>query len=162
MTKGLDINLKGRYVLKGRGGSQPILRVEVKNSGAAEIRSRMAAAISRASAVVAVDLKAALDEAIRSDVWQTTKGRADIVETGELLRSGSVIITSNEIKIVYDAPYAGLVHYGGYILPYGNESRDKVYLPPRPWVDAVLNGTSGIAKFDFDRYYRKAIEDEFR
>lgn len=162
MNKGLDINLKDRYVIKGRIESKPVLRMKVDTSSVNELREKLKAAINRASAAIEADLKRALDGAIRSKVWDTVDGQDDIFETGELLRSGTVTISRGKLKIAYDAPYSTLVHYGGYILPYGDEDQVKVYLPPKPWVDAVLRGTAGIQRFDFDLYYRREIEKAFR
>jgi len=137
------------------------LKIKVKNIPEAQILNSIKNAIDRASSRITVDLKAALDEAMMSDVWATTKGRGDIYETGELMDSGRVTMSSNGIKIVYTAPYASLVHYGGYIHPYGNKSL-SVYLPPRPWVESVLNGLGPIRKFDFAKYYREEIENTFK
>lgn len=161
MTNKLDINIKNRYVLKGKVGLNPTITLDVRSSDIDVIRRKMIKAINRASALIAIDLPAALDEALRRGVWETPSGRADIVDTGELLESGSVTITNDSIKIAYDTPYSALVHYGGYIVPYGNSSRDKVYLPPRPWINAVLNGGGPVPKFDFNERYRRAIEEEF-
>lgn len=137
-----------------------IIRFKVKDFPQTQILQGFERAINRASARVAADLKIALENAIRSPIWQTANGTADIYETGELMASGSVTVSKNGVTIAYDAPYAALVHYGGYINPYGR-ANTKVYLPPRPWVDAVLNGTSGIQPFDFAKYYQEEIEAEF-
>jgi hypothetical protein len=118
-------------------------------------------AINRASQKVAMDLKTALDTAMASGVWRTPAGSDDIIDTGALMDSGEVIVTANGIQIVYTAPYAALVHYGGYIAPYGNQQA-RVYLPPRPWVESVLFGTGPVQQFDFESYYRREIEAEFR
>ena len=137
-----------------------LLRIELRKFPEAEIMAGFERAINRGSSRIALDLKAALDSAIKSPVWPTTEGRADIYETGELMESGSVEVTRNGVMISYDAPYAALVHYGGYIAPYGNSTR-KVYLPARPWVKAVLNGMPGVPEFNFAKYYREEIEAEF-
>lgn len=137
-----------------------ILRIKVSNFPQTEILDGFQRAINRASTRITTDLKIALDNAMRSPIWQTTTGTADIYETGELMSSGSVVVSKNGVTIAYDAPYAALVHYGGYINPYGRENV-KVYLPPRPWVDAVLNGIGGVAPFDFTKYYEEEIAAEF-
>jgi hypothetical protein len=80
-----------------------------------------------------------LREAISAQIWAERNGTSDIIDSGELLNSSRVNVTSNSrISIQYDVPYAALVHYGGYIRPYGNQNADLVYLPPRPWVQTVL------------------------
>jgi hypothetical protein len=138
-----------------------LITVKLKSIPGKEILSGFERAIDRASAKIAIDLKAALDEAMRSDIWPTTGGGADIIASGELLESGRVIIGDSGVSVVYDAPYAALVHYGGYISPYGNASA-KVYLPARPWVEAVLLGGYGIPAFNFIKYYEDEIIKEFR
>lgn len=137
-----------------------LIRFSIKLKGGTDLEPRFRAAINRASLRISVELKAALDSALRSGVWSTPEGIADIYETGELLQSGSVTLGANGIEISYDAPYASLVHFGGYIHPYGN-ARAKVYLPPRPWVEAVLRGGGPVPVFDFGQYYLEELRAEF-
>ena len=137
------------------------LNVRFKKFDSASIVRKFQKAINDASQQIAVDLKQALDEAMRSGVWRTVDGTDDIIDTGALLASGKVTVTDSGVTISYDAPYAALVHYGGYIAPYGNQQA-RVYLPPRPWVEAVLSGIGPVPPFDFRSYYQKAIEREFR
>ena len=125
------------------------------------LSSRFEQAINRASQNIAIDLKAALDAALLSNVWQTPSGSADIYDTGNLLESGSVVSTGRGLTIAYTAPYASLVHFGGYIHPYGNLNA-RVYLPPRPWIQSVLSGNGPIPQFDLARYYMDEILAEFR
>lgn len=153
--------LPSRIVVQSSISLNGLLRIKPKNIPQAEILAAFQGAINRGSQRIAIDLKKALDDAIQSAVWATPDGRADIYETGELLNSGTVSVTTNGVSIAYSAPYAALVHYGGYINPYGNESA-RIYLPPRPWVAAVLNGLGPIKAFDFERYYREEIEKAFR
>lgn len=137
-----------------------LLIIKVKRIPEAEILQRFQDAINKTSKKVAIDLKTALDQAIQADVWQATGGATDIMDTGKLMESGSVSITSNGLTIAYNEPYAALVHYGGYITPYGNSST-RVYLPPRPWIEAVLSGGGPVPAFDFKKYYKAGIEAEF-
>jgi hypothetical protein len=138
-----------------------MLQMKVGSIPGSDFQERIQAAVSRASQRVATDLKRALDDALRSSVWSTGSGAVDIYETGELLASGSVIVDESGITIAYDAPYAALVHFGGYIHPYGNTSA-KVYLPPRPWVQSVLSGGGPVAQFNFQQYYIQEIAAAFR
>ena len=157
-----DLNLRlPKTTISASGSIDKLLTVKLSRLPETQVRAGFKAAIDRASARIAVDLKAALDEALRSNVWSTSSGTSDIYETGELLQSGSVTINQSGVTIAYDAPYAALVHYGGYINPYGNTTQ-KVYLPPRPWVDSVMRGGNGIKAFDFARYYEEEILREFR
>lgn len=137
-----------------------ILRIKAKPISKTDFMNTIQKGINRASLRIAADLKEALDSAIRNKTWSTLTGTDDIFDTGELMTSGSVSVTSDGIKISYDAPYANLVHFGGYINPYGDQSR-KVYLPPRPWIESVLNGGGPVEQFDFVSYYEDGIAAEF-
>jgi hypothetical protein len=146
-------------VITGSASLDGLLRLRAKGPSQSQLLAALERGINRASQRIAVDLKAALDAALRSNVWPTPSGPADIYETGELLASGSVTFDGTGITIAYDAPYAALVHYGGYINPYGN-ANSRVYLPPRPWVEAVLNGSGPVPRFDFASYYLQEIAAE--
>jgi len=148
------------FEIKASGSTNKLLNLKLKNFPRGQILAGFERAISRASSRIAIDLKAALDDALKSGVWSTPSGSADIFDTGELLSSGSVTVNQNGVTIAYDAPYAGLVHFGGYINVYGNANA-KVYLPPRPWVDSVLNGNGPVQEFNFAVYYEQEINREF-
>ncbi|MFZ9326851.1 MAG: hypothetical protein ACO24H_05260 [Polynucleobacter sp.] len=127
-----------------------------------QLATKFEGAINRASQRVAVDLKRALDDALRSNAWGGVNPQDnDIYDSGRLLESGSVNVTANGIIVAYTAPYARLIHYGGYFKPYGNQSA-KVYLPPRPWVDAVLKGGGPVPQFNLIKYYQEEIAAAFR
>jgi hypothetical protein len=149
-----------KTTIKGDVGLDIAYKFTVKGDLASQFNSRLQVAVQRATSRVATELKAALDAALLSGVWSTPSGRGDIYETGELLSSGSVTVDGSGLKIAYDAPYATLVHFGGYINPYGNMSV-RVYLPPRPWVEAVLQGNGPVPQFDFEKYYREELAREF-
>lgn len=150
--------LKGEIVGKTR--LDGIISFDAVKIDSSKIESLVRRAINQASSRIAVDLKVALDAAIRSNVWDGLQGASDIYDTGELLSSGQVIVDQNGINVFYTAPYASLVHYGGYINPYGNINA-RVYLPPRPWVDSVLSGSGPVEAFDFRRYYQEALDEVF-
>lgn len=133
------------------------IQFKLKSLPSSEILNKFQNAINRASERIAVDLKSALDEAIRSPIWSGQ----DIVDSGQLLNSGTVTVGPNGVTVAYDAPYAALVHYGGYIHPYGKTS-SRVYLPPRPWMESVIYGGAGLQPFDFVSYYTQEITAEFR
>lgn len=162
MTKDFFGSDKKRYKFTAKANVEISLRINVKGLNINDINKRLTTAINRASARITRELKDTLDKAILSNVWPTIAGTADIYDTGKLLQSGKVLVSGNGITIIYDAPYAALVHYGGYVVPYGNASAEKVYLPPRPWVEAVLNGGGPVPKFDFVSLYKEEIEREFR
>lgn len=73
-----------------------------------------------------------------SKSWGWISGSRDIVDTGALKDSLVMNITPDSFSVSYSEPYANLVHYGGYINPYGNPNA-RVYLPGRPWVEATFN-----------------------
>lgn len=146
--------------LRGRSASGSPIKFTLNKFPVQQIEAALARAVNRASQRITGDLKMALDDAMRSNIWSTLNGIADIVDSGELLSSGTVSASSAGVIVAYSAPYAALVHFGGYINPYGNQSL-KVYLPPRPWVEAVLRGLGPIPAFDFQRYYDEEIQREF-
>ena len=78
-----------------------------------------------------------------------------IYDTGGLYSSQKLAtshqVTQSKLTVTYSAPYASLVHYGGYVQPYGNKNANTVLIPARPWVDAVLNGTHGQDKIDLGK-----------
>ena len=146
--------------IKASGSLKNLLKIDVRSIAESDVTSRIEGAIDRANVRILTDLKKALENAILSDIWRTNDGVDDIYETGELMNSGTVTFSKNGITVAYSAPYAALVHYGGYIHPYGNKNI-SVYLPPRPWVEAVFNGMGPITAFDFASYYREEIERSF-
>jgi hypothetical protein len=99
--------------------------------------------------------------AMQSGSWGFSGGNRDIVDTGELMRSMQVTISGTSIEITYGEPYAALMHYGGYIQPYGNKSAKPVYLPGRPWVDAVMGGGGPVEAIDYYSIYQKALNQAF-
>lgn len=116
-----------------------------------------------AISVVSDAVQTALDAAVSSSAWAWSSGGArDIVDTGELKNSLTVTASGNDIFIEYGAPYAAFVHEGGYIRPYGNTSVDTVYIPGRPWVDAVLLGNGPVPSVDLDKIIGDAIDSEIR
>lgn len=107
---------------------------------------------------VVTDLIAALDVAITANIWQTIGGTDDIIDSGALRNSLEVTAAQGRITIEYGEVYAALVHYGGYIAPYGNPNIEKIYIPPRPWVESVLRGGGPVDAIDFPRIYREALK----
>ena len=91
--------------------------------------------------------------------WGWNGGARDIIDTGSLMASGKVTITSDGMDISYKSPYAMFVHYGGYIHPYGNANIEKVYLPGRPWISATLGQSGGpLPPFDWQSTYMQAMQ----
>jgi hypothetical protein len=166
MSKNLEISdlipkRLPKLEISGEGSLDKVIHfksIELRNVSG--IQSLIKDAINKATIEVAKDLKIALDAAIRSSSWDGLQGPSDIYDTGELLNSGEVVADSSGITVYYTAPYAALVHYGGYINPYGNINA-RVYLPPRPWVESVLFGGGPVPQFDFKQYYQRALDQAF-
>lgn len=98
-----------------------------------------------------------LREAISAGIWRLRNGgTGDIIDSGELLRSQAVTVSGSSIQISYDVPYAALIHYGGYIVPYGSVNRRPIYIPPRPWVALVLS--SQFNGYDLTEIYSDIIK----
>jgi len=102
---------------------------------------------------LAVEVAKALDDALKAS-WSWSTGSRDIYDTGALARSGKVVANNNGIEVTYDAPYANIVHNGGYIQPYGNPNARPVYMPARPWVSSVLYGEGPYPQFDFEGFMK--------
>ena len=115
-------------------------------------------AVKNANQLIADRIGEALDDAMESSAWGTGK---NIIDTGQLKDSLAVTATASGITIKYAAPYAAIVHYGGYVVPYGNPSLSKIYIPGRPWVDSVLRGGGPVPAFDFESVYREAMQAVF-
>ena len=98
-----------------------------------------------------------LREAINAGIWRLRNGgTGDIIDSGKLLGSQRVISDGSSIQISYGVPYAGLIHYGGYIVPYGDRKQRPIFIPARPWVSTVLG--SQFNGYDMDRIYADIIE----
>ena len=85
----------------------------------------------------------------------------DIIDTGKLhdsLKFKEKFLKSKvSIEVIYTTPYAAITHYGGYIVPYGNQKLAPVYIPGRPWIEAALNGTYGMPQFDINTPVQKGV-----
>ena len=115
-----------------------------------------------------------LNKAMESSVWDwprptlrengSTAGTTrNIVDTGALKSSLSVSVkflkTKTNFLVKYSAPYATLVHEGGYIAPYGRTDLVARSIPGRPWITAVMDGGyNGIESIDIQSEMLTAIE----
>jgi hypothetical protein len=150
------------YTFTGRASVDINTKITDDGNRLQKIGQQVERAISSANETISQRLADALDQAMRSQVWGTSGGNADIIDSGALSASLNVTVSGTQINVSYGEPYANLVHYGGYILPYGNASLEKVYVPPRPWVQSVLQGGGPVPRFDFESIYRQAIAQVFR
>jgi phage gpG-like protein len=145
-----------KYILNG----DPGIRVQLKLTGYRpnDFNRDLNRAMKQANQIISDRLGQALDKAMLSSAWSSGN---DIVDTGELKNSLTIITTAGGISLNYSAPYAALVHYGGYITPYGNQKLEKVYIAGRPWVDSVIKGGGPVPRFNFEDIYREAIKSVF-
>jgi phage gpG-like protein len=141
MSKFTDLSILGSIPsnITISGSIRRNIKVRLRNSSG-NIGERLAKDLNRSPAELEVILDRVLRDAISANIWRTRNGESDIIDSGRLLASQEVNYASSGITINYNVPYAALVHYGGYILPYGNKNARPVYIPPRPWVTDVING----------------------
>lgn len=132
------------------------------------------AGVQKGNEIIKTQLAQALDNAMDSSVWKWNPGVTtdrkngesvesprNIVDTGALKSSFRVNTKGNSVDFAYREPYSRLVHWGGYIQPYGNPNAKKVYVPGRPWITSVLNGENGFEAFPFKDIWSKTIKAEF-
>lgn len=128
-----------------------------RNVDAGGLWSGLQDANRKAIPQVAEDASKHLDAMMRAG-WGWIDGARDIIDTGALMASQEVSMTANGFSVSYSAPYVNLVHYGGYIHPYGNVNIDKMYLPARPWISATFGKAAGpLPPFDMEASYYDAM-----
>lgn len=129
-------------------------------------KARMVKAHQAGVAALEKALGAALDQAMKTNWPWPRGGPRDIVETGALLRSRKIktqyLQTKAVIGIQYTSPYAALMYYGGLIQPYGNRNAASVLIPARPWIEAILQGTYGMQKFEIAKPYDAAFKNAWK
>lgn len=121
--------------------------------------------VREGSEVVQKKLKTSLNKSMMS-LWPYRDETRDIIDTGKLKRSLAIskqVSGSRAVfNITYNRPYAGLIYYGGYITPYGNKNAADVFIPGRPWVQAIMEGSYGQEKIDIEGSMRRAINKAWR
>jgi phage gpG-like protein len=150
VPKSFDIKSQARF--------NPGITIDVDQKGKQQLKKRKEEAMRKSLA----ELTSILDAALLAAISSTWPNGSDIVDTGNLLNSNSVVLSGDTIEIINTAPYAKLIHFGGYITPYGNPFAERVYIPPRPWVTAVLEGTQGQQQVDLASVYKQAFTKVFR
>lgn len=133
------------------------------------------AGVQKGNEIIQTRLAKALNDAMESSIWKWTPGVTtdrkngesvesprNIIDTGALQNSLRFNTKGNSVDFAYREPYSRLVHYGGYIQPYGNPNAKKVYVPGRPWISSVLNGENGFEAFPFKEIWAETIKKEFR
>ena len=96
---------------------------------------------------------AALDE--KKWAWPRTSANGkgttrSINDTGGLVGSGDYDVNGLKAEWSWNKKYAAAVHDGAWIYPWGDKSKEKVELPPRPWTTAVLKGAPGYSGETYD------------
>lgn len=140
----------------------------------AKYAKQLEAGVAKGNSIIETRLTQALNDALEAPIWKWTPGVTtdrkngasvesprDIVDTGALADSLRINTKKGSVDFAYREPYSRMVHYGGYIKPYGNPKASKVYLPPRPWISSVLYGENGFEAFPFADIWKKAIQAEF-
>lgn len=148
--------------------------IDVKFVSKTKYGSIIDAGVEKGNEIIKTQLSKALDDAMEASIWKWTPGVTtdrkngqsvesprDIVDTGALQKSYRINIKGNSIDFAYREPWSRLVHWGGYIQPYGNPNATKVYVPGRPWITSVLNGENGFEAFPFKEIWLKTIKSEF-
>lgn len=131
------------------------VKVKIPTDGASSIIDKVEEATDIALSIIATEIGGYLDSAMTSSIWGGND--PDIVDSGKLRNSLTITRSGSSIIISYDEPYAKLIHYGGYIIPYGNENADRKYIEGKPWVDSIIFGDGPIARYDYQEAYNRAI-----
>lgn len=148
--------------------------VDVKFVSKAKYGKIIDAGVKRGNEIIQTELTKALNDAMDASIWKWNPGVTtlrkngdevtsprNIVDTGALKASFRINIKGNSVDFAYREPYSRLVHWGGYIQPYGNPKASKVYVPGRPWITSVLNGENGFTAFPFKEIWSGEIRAEF-
>lgn len=140
----------------------------ISKAAANALKSGVANGLSDASEAV----KPALNDAMAASVWawpnvtirkntSDVDAPRDIIDTANLRDSMDTSVNeNNELEIVYTAPYAAIVHYGGITRPYGRGG-DTFNYPARPWISSLFEGSNGIDQFPFMDIIQEAIDEGF-
>lgn len=166
------------------------IRVTINVGVAADLRARAESAARDASRVVFSQLNGRFLAAMNEPVWnwprnlptRKLKGatvreklasylagdgiapgfKRNIIDIGSLRQSYTFDLSGTTAEYRWTAAYAGYVHDGANIFPWGNRRR-RVYLPPRPWTSAVLGTVrvDGITPYipadEFERIFRRLL-----
>ena len=143
------------YVIKAVAKT-PKIKIEADTKkGRQEAVAALVSGVHKAAIKIESFLPPLLNKAMESDVWSwprqtlrkngSTAGLSrDIVDTGRLRDSLSVDVkfmkTQTNFMIKYSAPYAAIVHEGGYVAPYGRTDLPTRSIPARPWITAAIEG----------------------
>lgn len=142
-----------------------------------KFKSRFVGSFQKATLKGEAQISYWLDEAMQESTWnwpgttfrqngEVVSSPRNIVDTGELINSKKLStrfgVTQASYLLTYTAPYAALVHWGGYISPYGRAG-DQTYIPGRPWAQLIFRedaneGDSDAFNF-LDQIKERMVED---
>ena len=178
-----DINTSLKAFAKTKFSSE--LKIEVpelrkKKSVPQIYRTALSKALVSGSRKVEAALIGGLQANMASSIWdwpgttlrvsgQSVGSPRNIVDTG-LLASGNYVRAAYttrgaNITVGNNVPYAALVHFGGYIKPYGNPNASSVFLPPRPWLSATIGADTSVARavtVDWREIIRQELIDQMQ
>ena len=130
------------------------------------VESRARAAADAAAKIVFNEAFAEILDTTGSKVWSWPRGESprNIVDSGLLRASGSVTINSTLAHYRFVLNYATAVHNGAWIYPFGDRTKERVFLPPRPFVTAVLGieRYPGITPYDLQAQFRENFRTAWR
>lgn len=144
---------------------------------AAKKRGEFVSAFQKSAFSVEKQVSYWLDEALQEATWQWPRptmrksgewvpaGSRNVVDTGKLYKSKKLQTTFGstqaKLSVSYSAPYAALVHWGGYVMNYGDPTKGQTYMKPRPWIQAVFSTKSDADSGQTDRFgFLEAIKEE--
>ena len=165
---------KARYLSVSKDVKTPKVSVKTDKKARQAALAALIKGVQATSNRIESYLPALLDKAIEAKAWDWPRptmrksgGKAgttrNIVDTGKLKSSLKIstkfLKTKTTFIVAYTAPYANLVHEGGYIAPYGRMDLRSSYIPGRPWVKAVLEGgVNGIESISIADEFLAGIE----
>lgn len=163
------------------------VRVRTQVRVDATFNRRVQAAAAQAARQTFDEVWAEILDGMGSPIWQWTPGvitfrggtyRRDgtrtagtpvgtprnIVDTGQLRASGYMTVNGVLATFRFPLNYATAVHYGAMIYPWGDKTRERVYLPPRPFIAAPLGimPYPGITPFPLAERFRENFSTAWR
>jgi phage gpG-like protein len=137
-------------------------------------RTALVKALSNSTRKVDSQVKEAMQANMNSVIWSWPRetnrksggivgSPRDIIDTGNLASRNYVRISYTtrgaSITVGNNSPYAGIVHFGGYITPYGDRSKRPVFIPGRPWIGVAI-GTASVSSGGVTVDWRAEIQKE--
>lgn len=161
------------------------LTVRTKATVSPQLSERLRQAINEAAHATWQETWGVVLDTMGSPVWQwpreTVRGRSydrqgrrtagrivgsprNIVDTGLLRQSGYLTTTGTLASFRFTLNYATAVHNGAWIYPWGDKTRDRVFLPGRPFLGAILGTTPypGVEPYPIAERFRLNLRTAYR